>query len=96
MDRVEAHLGIGGGPVRIEVGPCTDPSLAEELGRAGVRLRHLDVGGGLGVTYKDEAPPSPAEYGAAIKAALAGYETGKVDFILPTERIADKLKELFG
>jgi diaminopimelate decarboxylase len=25
------------------------------------------------VTYKDETPPSPAEYGAAIKAALAGW-----------------------
>ncbi len=48
--------------------------LAEELGRAGIRLRHLDVGGGLGVTYKDEAPPSPAEYGAAIKAALRGWD----------------------
>ncbi|MCM2332818.1 MAG: diaminopimelate decarboxylase [Anaeromyxobacteraceae bacterium] len=48
--------------------------LAEELGRAGIRLRHLDVGGGLGITYDDEAPPSPAEYGAAIKAALAGWE----------------------
>lgn len=48
--------------------------LAEELGRAGIRLRHLDVGGGLGVTYKDEAPPSPAEYGAAIKKALVGWE----------------------
>lgn len=50
--------------------------LAEELGRAGIRLRHLDVGGGLGVTYKDEVPPSPAEYGAAIKQALAGWEGG--------------------
>lgn len=48
--------------------------LAEELGRAGLRLRHLDVGGGLGVTYKDEAPPTPAEYGAAIKRALAGWD----------------------
>lgn len=48
--------------------------LAEELAAAGIRLRHLDVGGGLGVTYKDEAPPSPAEYGAAIREALRGWE----------------------
>ncbi|HET9552322.1 MAG TPA: diaminopimelate decarboxylase [Anaeromyxobacteraceae bacterium] len=48
--------------------------LAEDLGRAGIRLRHLDVGGGLGVTYKDETPPSPAEYGAAIRKALDGWE----------------------
>jgi diaminopimelate decarboxylase len=48
--------------------------LADDLGRAGIRLKHLDVGGGLGVTYKDEVPPSPAEYGAAIKEALRGWE----------------------
>jgi diaminopimelate decarboxylase len=48
--------------------------LAEELGRAGIRLRHLDVGGGLGVTYKDETPPTPAEYGAAVRKALAGWD----------------------
>jgi diaminopimelate decarboxylase len=48
--------------------------LAEELATQGVRLRHLDVGGGLGVTYRDEVPPSPAEYGAAIKRALRGWD----------------------
>ncbi len=48
--------------------------LAEELGRAGIHLRHLDVGGGLGVTYKDESPPTPEQYGAAIKSALKGWK----------------------
>ncbi len=49
-------------------------ALAEELGRAGIRLRHLDVGGGLGVTYHDEVPPSPDQYGMAIRKALAGWK----------------------
>ena len=49
-------------------------ALAADLARVGIRLRHLDVGGGLGVTYRDEEPPSPAEYGAAIRRALAGWE----------------------
>ncbi len=49
-------------------------ALAADLAGAGIRLRHLDVGGGLGVTYRDEVPPSPAEYGAAITRALAGWE----------------------
>ncbi len=49
-------------------------ALAADLARTGIRLRHLDVGGGLGVTYRDEAPPSPAQYGAAIKQALAGWD----------------------
>jgi diaminopimelate decarboxylase len=49
-------------------------ALAADLARAGIRLRHLDVGGGLGVTYRDETPPSPAQYGVAIRQALAGWE----------------------
>jgi diaminopimelate decarboxylase len=49
-------------------------ALAADLARAGIRLRHLDVGGGLGVVYRDEAPPSPDQYGAAIRKVLAGWE----------------------
>jgi diaminopimelate decarboxylase len=41
----------------------------------GIRLGHLDVGGGLGIPYRgDEAPPTPAAYGAAVKRALAGFD----------------------
>jgi diaminopimelate decarboxylase len=49
-------------------------ALAADLARAGIILRHLDVGGGLGVTYRDEEPPSPDQYGAAIRKALTGWE----------------------
>ncbi len=48
-------------------------ALAKDLGRQGIRFAHLDVGGGLGITYKDEAPPHPDEYGAAIRKALARF-----------------------
>lgn len=48
-------------------------ALVEDLGREGIRLGHLDVGGGLGITYRDEKPPHPDEYGAAIRGALAGF-----------------------
>ena len=41
VDRIEAHLGPGGGPVRIEVTPFTDPSLTEELGRRGYQLERF-------------------------------------------------------
>ena len=38
----------------------------------GVKLRHVDIGGGLGIDYgKGEAIVSPAEYGAAVRTALA-------------------------
>jgi len=49
-------------------------SLARDLGRQGIRLGHLDVGGGLGITYKDEEPPHPDEYGEAIRGALRGWK----------------------
>jgi GNAT superfamily N-acetyltransferase len=38
VDRIEAHIGLGGGPVRIEVTPFADGSLTEELGRRGYQL----------------------------------------------------------
>jgi diaminopimelate decarboxylase len=37
-----------------------------ELARAGIRLRYLDFGGGLGVRYSDEQPPSVTDYAKAI------------------------------
>ncbi|MEE9327388.1 MAG: diaminopimelate decarboxylase [Cocleimonas sp.] len=37
-------------------------SLAERLKEQGIDIKHLDLGGGLGVRYKDETPPLPSEY----------------------------------
>jgi len=48
-------------------------ALVEDLGRAGVRLRHLDIGGGLGIQYRDEDPPHPDAYGTAVRRALRGF-----------------------
>ncbi len=45
--------------------------LVDELTRRGIEIDHLDLGGGLGVTYRDETPPSPAEYAHAISRKLA-------------------------
>ncbi|MCC6993775.1 MAG: diaminopimelate decarboxylase [Deltaproteobacteria bacterium] len=47
--------------------------LARELKEEGVPLTHLDIGGGLGIPYKEEEPPSPAEYGRAVIEALAPF-----------------------
>lgn len=38
------------------------------LRESGIDIRYFDLGGGLGITYSDEAPPLPAEYGEAITA----------------------------
>lgn len=41
-----------------------------KLNELGIQLKHIDIGGGLGVTYKDETPPSVAEYANAMRPAL--------------------------
>lgn len=46
-------------------------ALVLELRADGLPVDHLDLGGGLGIPYGDETPPSPAEWGLAIKDALA-------------------------
>lgn len=45
-------------------------ALADELTAEGVPIEHLDLGGGLGVTYTDETPPLPSELSAKICARL--------------------------
>ncbi|MEH6515933.1 MAG: diaminopimelate decarboxylase [Halioglobus sp.] len=49
-------------------------AIVDQLAAEGITLRHLDLGGGLGVCYKDETPPSIAEYIAAIRAELGERE----------------------
>ena len=44
--------------------------LIDELRRDGIEIEHLDIGGGLGIRYKGETPPLPAEYATAIKQRL--------------------------
>ena len=48
--------------------------LIDGLAEEGIHIRHLDLGGGLGVTYRDETPPSPGAYLAKVREALAGRE----------------------
>ena len=49
-------------------------ALIDRLAAEGIHIHHLDVGGGLGVTYSDETPPHPEQYAAALKAKLAGRD----------------------
>lgn len=41
--------------------------LVAELRADGIALHHLDLGGGLGVRYRDETPPAPADYVATLR-----------------------------
>ncbi|MFU8788920.1 MAG: diaminopimelate decarboxylase [Methylobacter sp.] len=40
----------------------------------GIKLQHLDLGGGLGICYNDEQPPEPADYIQAILARLGATD----------------------
>ena len=44
--------------------------LVDKLKAHGIELKHLDLGGGLGIRYQDETPPEPAEQIAALLAEL--------------------------
>jgi len=46
--------------------------LVDQLGAAGITLEHIDLGGGLGVRYKDETPPAMTDYAAIILPRLKG------------------------
>lgn len=72
---VDCHIGSQ----LTDTGPFEDAvvrvlALVDRLAGRGIAVRHLDVGGGLGIPYRDETPPSPAEYAEAIRALVAGRE----------------------
>lgn len=48
--------------------------LIDELAESGIVIHHLDLGGGLGVTYNKETPPDISAYLQAVKARLAGRQ----------------------
>ncbi|WAR44658.1 diaminopimelate decarboxylase [Methylomonas rapida] len=55
-------------------------ALVDQLQAEGIRLRHLDLGGGLGIRYRDEEPPLPSDYVSAILQRL-----GQRDFEIMLE-----------
>jgi diaminopimelate decarboxylase len=46
--------------------------LVDTLAAQGIAIRHFDMGGGLGVCYRDEKPPAPAEFIHAVLGRIAG------------------------
>jgi len=77
---VDCHIGSQ----LTEIAPFLDAldrvlALVDELAGRGITIEHLDLGGGLGVQYRDEQPATPAEYIAAVKERL-GDRTFKLIF----------------
>lgn len=48
--------------------------LVNHLAESGIIIQHLDLGGGLGIQYQDEQPPSPADYASAILQKIGGSD----------------------
>jgi diaminopimelate decarboxylase len=48
--------------------------LVQRLKIKGVEIRHLDLGGGLGIRYKDETPPLPKEWTSALRDQLNDFD----------------------
>ena len=48
--------------------------LLDRLEQKNIKLSHLDLGGGLGIRYADEQPPTPDQHAQAILSRLAGTD----------------------
>lgn len=44
--------------------------LMDKLAAVGITLEHLDLGGGLGIRYRDETPPEPKAWGRVLREQL--------------------------
>ena len=58
-------------------------------------LKHLDLGGGLGVTYTDETPPHPSDYAAALLNKLKDYKDLEI-ILEPGRAIAGECGDFSG
>jgi diaminopimelate decarboxylase len=52
--------------------------LVDKLAVRGITIKHLDLGGGLGVQYRDEQPPLAGDYITAVRKRLQGRDLGLV------------------
>ena len=72
---IDCHIGSQ----LTEVAPFVDAlarvlALVDKLDAAGIKLKHLDLGGGLGIRYKNEQPPQPADLVAALLAGMGARQ----------------------
>jgi diaminopimelate decarboxylase len=74
-----------------EVGPYLDAldrllDLIEALEAEGLRIHHLDVGGGLGITYTDETPPDAGDLVRQVTARLDARGHGQRELLFEPGR----------
>jgi len=72
---IDCHIGSQ----LIDLSPLTDAAdrvlaLVDSLAAEGIVLHHIDLGGGVGIRYRDETPPDLAAYGRALATRFAGRQ----------------------
>jgi diaminopimelate decarboxylase len=70
---LDCHIGsqlTSAAPMRAALSKVA--GLYRSLNQQGHKLEYLDIGGGLGITYTDETPPSPEEYARTVLTAAEG------------------------
>ena len=72
---VDCHIGSQ----LTELSPFVDAAervrrLLDRLSARGIPIRYVDMGGGLGIRYNNESPPSPKEYARAVAGAFNGLD----------------------
>ncbi len=80
IEGVDCHIGSQ----LTEVTPFVDAlkrvlALVDALARDGIAVHHIDLGGGLGIRYRDESPPPVSDYASAVISVL-GQRTQKLLF----------------
>ena len=70
---IDCHIGSQ----LTEIAPFLDAldrllQIVDRLDESGITIHHLDLGGGLGVSYEGETPPTPQELVAAIQSRVSG------------------------
>jgi diaminopimelate decarboxylase len=76
IDIIGVHQHIGSQIT--EVQPFVDAlkkvlEFVKELRATGIGIQYIDIGGGLGITYKDETPPLPQEFAQAVRPLVQEY-----------------------
>jgi GNAT superfamily N-acetyltransferase len=93
LDRIEAHLGQGGGAIRIELNPFCEPSLSAKLGARGYQVERF-----LQVWWRPPVPVPPPAPGIEVRPLRPGEERtwAGLFFLSFLERPASSDVELTG
>ena len=72
---VDCHIGSQ----LIDLSPIADAldrvlALVDRLATDGIRLKHIDIGGGVGIRYRDETPPDMAGYRHILQKRFLGRQ----------------------